>query len=113
MRSLRGASARRRLVAAAAGAAAATAAGGRRSEARLVAAAVRREDGELLPHVGGAAVGAIRIGAPANELLEMRLALHADVLVDGHAKSLVSSSNKGRIRRTCRKGFVGDPWVHT
>src|SRR3954470_5287767 len=54
------------------------------TEARLLGGAVSREHGELLAHVHGAAVGAVGIVTVADELLEMRLALHADVLVDRH-----------------------------
>src|SRR5439155_23662557 len=70
-------------VAAAAGAAAATAtAAGRAAERRLLARADCREDRELAPDVRAAAIGAGRLLAIPDELLEMRLALHADVLVD-------------------------------
>src|SRR5919206_1841811 len=50
----------------------------------LGGAAVHREDGELPPHVRGAAVRAVRLLAVADELLEVRLALHADVFVERH-----------------------------
>jgi hypothetical protein len=49
---------------------------------------VCREDRELLANVGGAAIGAVGLLAVSDELLEMRLALHADVLVDRHARSV-------------------------
>src|SRR5690348_7517574 len=55
------------------------------AEARfLLPGAVSREDGELLPHVQGAAVRAVWVVTVPDELLEVRLALHAHVLVDGH-----------------------------
>src|SRR3954470_10678645 len=56
----------------------------RRSEAGLLGGAVRREDRELLAHVRGGAVRAVRLLAVPDELLEVRLALHADVFVDRH-----------------------------
>src|SRR5215211_7166566 len=59
----------------------------RGSEGRLVGGAVHREDRELLAHVRGGAVGAVRLLAVADELLEVRLALHADVFVDRHRVS--------------------------
>jgi hypothetical protein len=45
---------------------------------------VRGEDGELLADIDGAAFGAIGLLTVPDELLEVRLALHADVLVDRH-----------------------------
>jgi hypothetical protein len=42
------------------------------------------EDRKLLSDVGRAALGAVGLLAHPNELLEVRLALHADVLVDRH-----------------------------
>ena len=45
-----------------------------------------REHGELLAHVRGLAVGAIHCLAVPDELLEVRLALHAHVLVDRHRR---------------------------
>jgi len=83
-----GAFVERRLVAAAAAAAAAPAARSRLAEARGRAAAMRGEDGELLADVCGAAVGAVRLLSASDELLEVRLALHADVLVDRHRKQI-------------------------
>src|SRR5689334_15878240 len=71
-------------VAAATASAATAAATGGSSEAGLPGGAVRREDGELLAHVRGGAVRAVRLLAVADELLEVRLALHADVFVDRH-----------------------------
>jgi hypothetical protein len=54
-------------------------------EARLVTGAAGRKDGELLEHVRGAAVRAARLRIVyADELLEVRLALHAGVFVDRH-----------------------------
>src|SRR5215210_3071187 len=74
--------------AAAAAAAAATAAAGRRAAAvaRLLAAAATApgEDGELLAHVRRGAIRAVGRVAVADELLEVRLALHAHVFVDRH-----------------------------
>src|SRR5437868_422421 len=67
------------LVATAAGAAAASAAA---AEARLAARTVHRERGELLAHVRRRAIGTDDDLVAADELLEVRLALHADVLVD-------------------------------
>src|SRR5215211_8796898 len=69
------------LVAAATGAAATPSAA---AEAGLLGRAVRREHRELLAHVRRAAIGAVGRLADADELLEMRLALHADELVDRH-----------------------------
>src|SRR5439155_4462181 len=77
-------------------AAAATAAAHRASEGRLLARPDRREDGELAPHVDGAAVGAGRLLAVSDELLEVRLALHADVLVDRHRRTLTEPFAKSR-----------------
>jgi N-acetyltransferase len=52
---------------------------------------VDSEARELLEHVGGAALGARDGLAPgADELLEVRLALHARVLVDRHGPSVLS-----------------------
>jgi hypothetical protein len=50
----------------------------------LLLGAVSCEDGELLPHVRGAAVRAVRIVTVPDELLEVRFALHAHVLVNRH-----------------------------
>jgi hypothetical protein len=72
------------LVAAAAGAAAAASAGRGLPEARLRVGAVGGEDGELLLHLRAAAVGTRRLLPVSDELLEVRLALHADVFVDRH-----------------------------
>src|SRR5207244_1350838 len=54
------------------------------AEARLLGGAVSREHGELLAHVLGAAVRTVGVVPVPDELLEVRLALHADVLVDRH-----------------------------
>src|SRR5215211_1327905 len=72
--------------AAAARAAAAAATAGSRPvvEARPGARSVRRENRELLPHFGVSALRAVGLLAVPDELLEVRLALHADVLVDRH-----------------------------
>src|SRR5581483_692356 len=77
-------------VAAAAGAAAAAAARRGLAEARRRVGAVRREHGELLLDLRAAAVRAVGLLAVPDELLEVRLALHADVLVDRHRGSLAS-----------------------
>src|SRR5207249_1442571 len=65
---------------AAATASAATATG-RATVGRLLGGAVRCEDGQLLAHIRGGAVLTVRLLAVPDELLEVRLALHADVLV--------------------------------
>ena len=80
------------LVAAAAGAAAAAATAARRAgERRLRRRAVYGKRRELLENLRGAALGADhRLVARADELLEVRLALHARVLVDRHAPSVTS-----------------------
>src|SRR4051794_40002100 len=70
--------------AAATGTAATTA---RTSVGRLIGGAVPGEDRELLAHVRRRAVRAVRLLAASDELLEVRLALHADVLVDRHRVS--------------------------
>ena len=77
---------------AAAGAAAASAAGPRRPrEARLRACPVHGEGGELLQHLRSPALGAGNsLVGRADELLEVRLALHARVLVDRHGTSVLS-----------------------
>src|SRR6266542_2070047 len=54
---------------------------------RLLGGAVRREHRELLADVRGSTVGAVRLLAVPDELLEVRLALHADVLLDRHRVS--------------------------
>ena len=54
------------------------------AETRLRRDAVSGEHGELPAHVRGAAVRATGLLPAPDELLEMRLALHADVLVDRH-----------------------------
>src|SRR5256885_3881370 len=54
------------------------------AEAGLPGSAVSREHGELLAHVLGAAVRTVGVAPVPDELLEVRLALHADVLVDRH-----------------------------
>jgi RimJ/RimL family protein N-acetyltransferase len=79
-------------VAAAARAAAATASGSDRAgEGWLGGSAMHREGGELLQDVPGTALGTgHRLLHSANELVEMRLAFHARVLVDRHAPSVLS-----------------------
>src|SRR5215217_7310249 len=74
---------RRGSAAAARAAAAATAA-----ERRPLLGADGGEDRELLAHVRGAAVRTIGLPAERDQLLVVRLALHADELVDRHAASL-------------------------
>jgi hypothetical protein len=89
-----------RRLATAARAAAATAACRRLAEARLRARAERREHRELAQHVRGAAVRTRRrVGVHADELLEVPLALHACVLVDGHEPILPCARKDGRPRR--------------
>src|SRR5581483_571970 len=70
------------LVAATAGAA--TAAPAPTADARRLGGAVDGEGRELPRHVRGGAVRARDLLVAADELLEVRLALHADVLVDRH-----------------------------
>ena len=77
-----------RLVPTTAGAAAATARAA--SEARLRRIADRSEDRQLAADVFGAAVRAVRLIAVSHELLEVRLARHAHVLVDRHRLVSVS-----------------------
>src|SRR5262249_38828774 len=62
----------------------AAAARGGAAEARLLAGAVGREDRELALRINRPAVRAGRSLVVTDELLEMRLAAHADVLVDRH-----------------------------
>ena len=89
--------ARESLVAAAAAtaAAAASAAAGR-AEARLRGFRPGGEDRELPQDPRGAAIGARRILVAADELLEMRLAGHAHVLVDRHLLSLAARLSRLR-----------------
>jgi N-acetyltransferase len=77
-------------------AAAAAARAGGAGERRFRRRAVDRERRELLEDVPGTALGTRHrlIGAP-DELVEVRLALHARVLVDGHAPSVLSRSVEG------------------
>jgi N-acetyltransferase len=57
---------------------------------------VHSEARELLQHLGGTALGAgDRLVARADELLEVRLALHAGVLVDRHDPSVLSHAMQG------------------
>src|SRR5436309_7669071 len=65
------------------------------AEAWLRGGAVSGEHGELLPHVRGAAVGARRLLVAPDELLEVRLALHAHVLVDRHRLGSLGRSPDG------------------
>ena len=60
-------------------------------ERRLGARTVHRECRELLQHLAGAALGTRhRLLAVTDELLEVRLAFHARVLVDRHGPSVLS-----------------------
>ena len=83
------------LVAAAAGAAAARSATTARGDG--LAQAVHCERGELARDVRRGAVGAGNLLLTADELLEVRLALHADVLVDRHERD-PSSTHRSRFR---------------
>jgi len=49
------------------------------------------EHGELLAHVLGTAIRAVGIVTVPDELLEMRLALHAHILVDRHRRESLGS----------------------
>ena len=81
------------MAAAARAAATAPARAGRAAEDRLGLRPVHREGRELLEDVRRPALGARnRLLRVAHELLEVRLALHARVLVDGHAPSVLSAS---------------------
>src|SRR5262245_48082808 len=77
---------------AAAGAATAAASGtaAPAAEALLSLGAVRGEHGQLAFHLRGAAVGTGRVPAAPDKLLEVRLALHAHVLVDRHGPQSTS-----------------------
>src|SRR5205814_5801448 len=86
--------ARRPSVAAAAGAAAAAATTPTAAEARRLRGAVHGERRELARDVRSGAVRAGDLLFAPHELLEMRLALHADVLVDRHARSLRAGSGE-------------------
>src|SRR5437762_11678618 len=73
------------------------------AEAGLLGGAVSREHGELLAHVLGAAVRTIGVVPVPDELLEVRLALHAGVLVDRHRLgSLGSCSDRSQMCSNCR-----------
>src|SRR5436190_2921683 len=74
---------------------AATTASRTRAEARLLGGAVSGEHGELLAHVRGAAVRAVGVVTVPDELLEVRLALHAHVLVDRHRRGSVGLAPDG------------------
>jgi Acetyltransferase (GNAT) domain len=88
---------------------------------------VNRERRQLLEHLGRPTLGAgDRLIAGADELLEVRLALHARVLVDRHATSVLSAPVKrwtvpileGRVvrleplRPEHRSVEVGWTWLH-
>jgi hypothetical protein len=81
------------LVAAAAGAAAAASAAATGCDRLLHT--VHGEGGELARDVGRGAVGALDLLLAADELLEMRLALHADVLVDRHGSDASATRSTG------------------
>ena len=53
------------------------------------------EHRELFANVGGAALRAVGALAVSDELLEVGLALHADVLVDRHGGSEASTETGG------------------
>src|SRR5213076_2227757 len=74
---------------------AATTASRTRAEARLLGGAVSGEHGELLAHVRGAAVRAVGVVTVPDELLEVRLALHAHVLVNRHRRGSVGTVPDG------------------
>src|SRR4051794_37225217 len=78
-------------VTATAAASTAAASSSRRTETRLGAGAVGRELRELLLHLLGPALRARRRLAEANELLEVRFAAHADVLVDRHRHQITQA----------------------
>jgi RimJ/RimL family protein N-acetyltransferase len=81
------------MTAAARAAAASAATTGRAAEGRLRCGAVHGEARELLEDLRRAALGARhRLVARADELLEVRLALHARVLVDRHEPSVLSNA---------------------
>src|SRR4051794_28901709 len=65
----------------------------------LLAGAVRCEDRELPLRLRRPAVGAPRSLVTADELLEVRLAAHADVLVDRHR----GSAYQRRLQDHCRE----------
>ena len=75
-------------------AAAAGAGPGGAAQRRLLAGAVRREDRELPLRLRRPAVGAGGSLVTADELLEVRLAAHADVLVDRHRAQRTSVEEK-------------------
>src|SRR5918994_4507676 len=78
--------------------AAASATGRRGTEGRLLGGAVSREHGQLPPHVRGAAVRAVGVVPVPDQLLEVRLAAHAHVLVDRHRLGSLGTSSDGRGR---------------
>jgi hypothetical protein len=88
-------------VAAAAAAAAATAAEGGALPGR--ASPDHRERGELLRDLGRAALRAQDLLVSTDELLEVRLALHADILVHRHrATSVLQQTRTLRVARASR-----------
>src|SRR5439155_12269860 len=76
--------------------------------------AVSREDGELLEHVLGAAIRTVGIVTVPDELLEMRLALHAHVLVDRHRRESLGSHPDGpQIASRPARGLAAHPGAHS
>src|SRR4029434_9593775 len=70
----------------------------RSAEGRLLGGAVSGEHGELLAHMRGVAVGAADRFPVPDELLEVRLALHAHVLVDRHRRESLGIDPDARSR---------------
>src|SRR3954452_8538712 len=94
----------------AATASAATTARRRSAKARLLGGAVSREDGELLAHVLGTAIRTIGVVTVPDELLEVRLALHAHVLIDRHRRESLGITPDVSERQTKPpepRGFSG------
>src|SRR5580765_6898727 len=84
-------------------AAAAGARPGGAAQRRLLAGAVRREDRELPLRLRRPAVGAGGGLVTADELLEVRLAAHADVLVDRHRGSAYQRRRGSHRRESCAR----------
>src|SRR5262249_36226696 len=100
-----------RSVSAATTTAATASAGGGLTEARLRLGSVRREDGELLLYLRAAAGGTRRLLAVPDELLEVRLALPADVLVDRHSsKASAGSVDIGSWGSDSGSAWRGGSW---
>ncbi len=71
-----------------------------------------REHGELLTHILGAAVRTIGVVTVPDELLEMRLAFHADVLIDRHRReSLGRAPDAPQMRAKPARVLGGRPGV--